>query len=170
LEERAVVYTQLSKFEKIKCIKQVITDWDGRFFILQPDGKCSMVRDVSPSSKLYTSVRRMMNYVVKKSENNSSRVATQQKRKPGDRKTKKTTNSYSLFKNPTIVRFETLGGRTDEEMVAEWSQMEQPNVNTIRNLERAAICTLMSLATPIKKNANGFRKNKDITHEGSVDC
>jgi hypothetical protein len=69
LEETADLYGKLSKFEKMECIKKIIADWHGRFFIITPDGSCSQVWadvDTSPSSKLYTSVRRMMNYVIKK--------------------------------------------------------------------------------------------------------
>ena len=40
--------------------------------MMTPSGDCTLVRDASPNSKLYTSVRRMMNYVVKKKSLNPS--------------------------------------------------------------------------------------------------
>ena len=107
LEEKSTLYTQLSKFEKIDCIQQVITNWDGRFFILQADGSCCMVRDISPSSKLYTSVRRMMNYVVKKNElmgdrasNGGSKKKSSKKKQQQDKK-KKTGTKQNLKKSYT---------------------------------------------------------------------
>jgi len=88
LEETADHYSRLSKYEKMECIKTIIADWHGRFFIITPDGSCSQVYDfeASPSSKLYTSVRRMMNYVIKKKSATSSSKGKQRVTNSRERK------------------------------------------------------------------------------------
>ncbi|KAG7337452.1 hypothetical protein IV203_018570 [Nitzschia inconspicua] len=82
LEEYAELYVKSSKFEKMGLIQQLIQDWNGNFYFLNPKtNELGLAREnvkkrgsdsseqkspVSTSSKLYTSVRRMMNYVVAK--------------------------------------------------------------------------------------------------------
>ncbi|KAL3941852.1 MAG: hypothetical protein SGARI_000459 [Bacillariaceae sp.] len=82
LEEHAGRYVKSSKFEKMALIQRLIRDWKGNFFFLNPKtNELSLAREKSEqefdsddeesglpstSSKLYTSVRRMMNYVVAK--------------------------------------------------------------------------------------------------------
>eukprot|EP00532_Pseudo-nitzschia_australis_P001876 CAMPEP_0168193632 /NCGR_PEP_ID=MMETSP0139_2-20121125/18714_1 /TAXON_ID=44445 /ORGANISM="Pseudo-nitzschia australis, Strain 10249 10 AB" /LENGTH=342 /DNA_ID=CAMNT_0008117009 /DNA_START=46 /DNA_END=1074 /DNA_ORIENTATION=- len=72
LESHSGLYIQLSKFQKMGLIQQIIRDWKGNFYILNSktnDLHLAKKRDhdlstTDPSSKkLYTSVRRMMNYV-----------------------------------------------------------------------------------------------------------
>jgi hypothetical protein len=82
LEEHAGLYVKSSKFEKMALIQRLIRDWKGNFYFLNPKtNELSLAREKSrenldsddeeaslpsTSSKLYTSVRRMMNYVVAK--------------------------------------------------------------------------------------------------------
>lgn len=91
LEETADHYSRLSKYEKMECIKTIIADWHGRFFIITPDGSCTQVFDfeASPSSKLYTSVRRMMNYVIKKKQSTSNASASGRQRVTNSRERKR---------------------------------------------------------------------------------
>lgn len=72
LENHSEQYMQLSKFQKMGLIQQIIRDWKGNFYILNSktnDLHLAKKKDhdlstTDPSSrKLYTSVRRMMNYV-----------------------------------------------------------------------------------------------------------
>jgi hypothetical protein len=85
LEEHAALYVKSSKFEKMGLIQELIRDWKGNFYFLNPKtNELGLAREncssnnnkrgsdatgqsnPSTSSKLYTSVRRMMNYVVAK--------------------------------------------------------------------------------------------------------
>jgi hypothetical protein len=80
LEEYAEQYVKISKFEKMGLIQQLIREWKGNFYFLNPKtNELGLAREntkrgsdivdqgnPSTSSKLYTSVRRMMNYVVAK--------------------------------------------------------------------------------------------------------
>jgi hypothetical protein len=152
LEEKAIIYTQLSKFEKMACIKQLITDWDGRFFMLDADGKCCMVRDISPSSKLYTSVRRMMNYVVKKAETKmtSPPSSSQQiiaKRKASGRKAKEQVSMDLTSKTTDHSRDkrESNTGVTSPRGVEDYYYAIDTS-SAILTLEQAAISTLVSLS------------------------
>jgi len=72
LESHSEQYVQLSKFQKMGLIQKIIRDWKGNFYIMnsKTNDLCLAKKkdhDLStkdPSSrKLYTSVRRMMNYV-----------------------------------------------------------------------------------------------------------
>lgn len=72
LESHSKQYMQLSKFQKMGLIQKIIRDWKGNFYIMnsKTNDLCLAKKkdhDLSttdPSSrKLYTSVRRMMNYV-----------------------------------------------------------------------------------------------------------
>ncbi|VEU36570.1 unnamed protein product [Pseudo-nitzschia multistriata] len=72
LESHSEQYMQLSKFQKMGLIQQIIREWNGNFYILNSktnDLHLAKRKDhdlstTDPSSKkLYTSVRRMMNYV-----------------------------------------------------------------------------------------------------------
>ena len=72
LQSHSGLYMQLSKFQKMGLIQQIIRDWKGNFYILNSktnDLHLAKKKDhdlstTDPSSKkLYTSVRRMMNYV-----------------------------------------------------------------------------------------------------------
>jgi hypothetical protein len=72
LESHSEQYVQLSKFQKMGLIQKIIRDWKGNFYIMnsKTNDLCIAKKkdhDLStkdPSSrKLYTSVRRMMNYV-----------------------------------------------------------------------------------------------------------
>ena len=102
LEGYASLYIKSSKFEKMGLIQQLIRDWKGNFYFLNPktnelllakeaknsensknkknsSSSASQKKQVddtpSTSSKLYTSVRRMMNYVIAK---NSQQYGSQQ--------------------------------------------------------------------------------------------
>jgi hypothetical protein len=88
LEEHAALYVKSSKFDKMGLIQELIRDWKGNFYFLNPKtNELGLAREnssssnnnnnkrgsdtvetsnPSTSSKLYTSVRRMMNYVVAK--------------------------------------------------------------------------------------------------------
>jgi hypothetical protein len=154
LEEKAVLYTQLSKFEKMACIKKLINDWAGRFFMLEPDGNCSVVRDSSPSSKLYTSVRRMMNYVVKKNETSDGPRQGQRKKREIQKikpirqvsaGSDRTTSSPARSK--TMKRLATVTPELQRER--EFTQTEPLNTNAITRLEEAAICTLATLSSGV---------------------
>ena len=72
LESHSEQYMQLSKFQKMGLIQKIIRDWKGNFYIMNPKTndlflakrKDQDLSTTDPSSrKLYTSVRRMMNYV-----------------------------------------------------------------------------------------------------------
>jgi len=72
LENYSEQYVQLSKFQKMGLIQKIIRDWKGNFYIMSSktnDLHLAKKKDhdlstTDPSSrKLYTSVRRMMNYV-----------------------------------------------------------------------------------------------------------
>ena len=72
LESHSEQYMQLSKFQKMGLIQKIIRDWKGNFYIMncKTNDLClakKMDHDLSTtdpySRKLYTSVRRMMNYV-----------------------------------------------------------------------------------------------------------
>ncbi len=72
LESHSEQYMQLSKFQKMGLIQKIIRDWKGNFYIMNPKTnelflakrKDQALSTTDPSSrKLYTSVRRMMNYV-----------------------------------------------------------------------------------------------------------
>jgi len=72
LEKHSEQYMQLSKFEKMGLIQHIIREWKGNFYILnsQTNGLClakkkdnELSTTDQSSKKLYTSVRRMMNYV-----------------------------------------------------------------------------------------------------------
>jgi len=80
LERNSEQYVQLSKFQKMGLIQKIIRDWKGDFYIMnsKTNNLCLAKKkdhDLSitdPSSrKLYTSVRRMMNYVNSKSQRQS---------------------------------------------------------------------------------------------------
>jgi hypothetical protein len=100
LEDSASLYVQSSKFEKMSLIQKLIRDWEGNFYFLNQatnelclaKGKKKSPHDMGgsqdgverhdlmtpgedpakKSSKLYTSVRRMMNYVVAKNHHELS--------------------------------------------------------------------------------------------------
>jgi hypothetical protein len=102
LEDHSEKYKQLSKFQKMSLIQQLIRDWRGNFYVL--DSKTNELclvkkkavnggvdadhhrasqyhepEDDIPalSGRLYTSVRRMMNYVItKKQDRNNSGPTT----------------------------------------------------------------------------------------------
>jgi hypothetical protein len=72
LESHSEQYMKLSKFQKMGLIQQIIRDWKGNFYIMNPktndlclakEKKHDLSTTDSSSRKLYTSVRRMMNYV-----------------------------------------------------------------------------------------------------------
>lgn len=72
LESHSEQYIQLSKFQKMGLIQKIIQDWKGNFYIMNAKTnqlflakrKNQDLSTTDPSSrKLYTSVRRMMNYV-----------------------------------------------------------------------------------------------------------
>ncbi len=72
LESQSQQYVQLSKFQKMGLIQKIIREWKGNFYIMNPKTndlclakkKNHDLSTTDPSSrKLYTSVRRMMNYV-----------------------------------------------------------------------------------------------------------
>jgi len=72
LESHSEQYMQLSKFQKMGLIQKIIRDWKGNFYIMNcktNDLSLAKKMDHNLSStdpysrKLYTSVRRMMNYV-----------------------------------------------------------------------------------------------------------
>ncbi len=72
LESHSEQYIQLSKFQKMGLIQKIIRDWKGNFYIMNAKTnelflakrKNKDLTTTDPSSrKLYTSVRRMMNYV-----------------------------------------------------------------------------------------------------------
>lgn len=80
LESHSDQYMRLSKFQKMGLIQQIIRDWNGNFYILNSKSnnlRLAKKRDhelspTDPSSrKLYTSVRRMMNYVNSKTQRKS---------------------------------------------------------------------------------------------------
>ena len=80
LESHSEQYVQLSKFQKMGLIQNIIRDWKGNFYILNSktnDLSLAKKKDhdlstTDPSSrKLYTSVRRMMNYVNSKVQRQS---------------------------------------------------------------------------------------------------
>lgn len=127
LEEHAGLYVKSSKFEKMALIQRLIRDWKGNFFFLNPKtNELSLAREKSnssdsdsssadsdeeaslpsTSSKLYTSVRRMMNYVVAK--NNYSYVqqpsAASASPKRTSTKTKKRKDISSLDDAPALKK------------------------------------------------------------------
>ena len=72
LERHSQQYVELSKFQKMGLIQKIIREWKGNFYIMNPKTndlclakkKNHNLSTADPSSrKLYTSVRRMMNYV-----------------------------------------------------------------------------------------------------------
>jgi len=80
LESNSLRYMQLSKFEKMGLIQKIIRDWKGNFYIMnsKTNDLCLAKRkdhelsNSDPNSrKLYTSVRRMMNYVNSKNQRQS---------------------------------------------------------------------------------------------------
>ena len=80
LESNSLQYMQLSKFEKMGLIQKIIRDWKGNFYIMnsKTNDLCLAKRkdhelsNSDPNSrKLYTSVRRMMNYVNSKNQRQS---------------------------------------------------------------------------------------------------
>jgi hypothetical protein len=77
LERNSEQYIQLSKFQKMGLIQQIIREWKGNFYILnsKTNDLCLAKKNdhelstTDPSArKLYTSVRRMMNYVNSKNQ------------------------------------------------------------------------------------------------------
>lgn len=153
LEETADHYSRLSKYEKMECIKSIIAEWHGRFFIITPDGGCSQVYEfeASPSSKLYTSVRRMMNYVIKKKSVGSSSPGRQ--RVTNSRERKRLRRIKVLERVP--IHHVQIQDHSEEEEASDLSvghedQHEhdsQPSfsVQRIAKLEDSAINVLVSL-------------------------
>ena len=151
LEERANLYTRLSKVEKMEFIRDLIIGWVGRFFILGPDGNISVVRDSSPSSKLYISVRRMMNYVVKKTGGEGPRQSFQH----GRREVKKIgpiarrisfgecdAATATVDRSTEAIKGIATGGNPDSSRMAS-ANFPPPLVQ----LEEAAIATLAALSS-----------------------
>eukprot|EP00980_Cylindrotheca_fusiformis_P016823 scaffold5074_cov99-Cylindrotheca_fusiformis.AAC.5 len=142
LEETADHYSHLSKYEKMECIKDIITNWHGRFFIISPDGNCSQVLEfeASPSSKLYTSVRRMMNYVIKKKSLNSNPGSKY--RLPIAREKKRMRRIRVLGKEDLVKEEESPHApESDHSMV----MLKDHPIPDISRMEDAAIQTLVSL-------------------------
>ena len=161
LESKAVAYTRLSKFEKMDCIKDLINGWDGRFFMVEPgSGSCTVVRDSSPSSKLYTSVRRMMNYVVKKNETSVggsgvfNKEGQHRSKKKSRSEVQKPVSSRKRKRLATVVtpdskRVGTFSIGTDE------SEPMVLDTNIIMELEEEAICTLVRLSSSSLSSSAG---------------
>ncbi|KAL3936051.1 MAG: hypothetical protein SGBAC_008548 [Bacillariaceae sp.] len=155
LEETADHYSRLSKYEKMECIKNIIADWHGRFFIITPDGSCSQVYEfeASPSSKLYTSVRRMMNYVIKKKSVVS--VSPGKQRMTNSRERKRLRRIKVLERFP--IHQVQVSDHSEEEasdisvgnedLQDQQQQQQQPsfNIQRIATLEDSAIHVLVSL-------------------------
>jgi len=153
LEETADHYSRLSKYEKMECIKNIIADWHGRFFIITPDGSCSQVYEfeASPSSKLYTSVRRMMNYVIKKKAVGSTSPGRQ--RLTNSRERKRLRRIKVLERVPMHhiqVQSQSEEDEASDLSVGQDDQHEHDvlpsfNVQRIAKLEDSAINVLVSL-------------------------
>ena len=137
LEETSDHYSSLTKFEKMDFIRQLITDWHGRFYMMTPDGDCTLVRDASPNSKLYTSVRRMMNYVVKKKSLNPSSKKAPSHAKEGEQGQVKVSGKKAQRKAGGIER------RQNETS----SPTSVAAVGDFDGLENAAIHALASLTS-----------------------
>jgi hypothetical protein len=142
LEETADRYSHLSKYEKMECIKTIISDWHGRFFIITPDGDCSQVLEfeASPSSKLYTSVRRMMNYVIKKRSLNSKTNAKHRISNSRDKK---------RLRRIRVLEKEEEGEQHDDSAapIVIKTELNARAFQDIARMEDAAIHTLVSLIT-----------------------
>ena len=87
LERNSEQYIQLSKFQKMGLIQQIIREWKGNFYILnsKTNDLCLAKKNnhelstTDPSArKLYTSVRRMMNYVNSKNQRQHQPSPSQQ--------------------------------------------------------------------------------------------
>lgn len=140
LEETADRYSRLSKYEKMECIKNIISNWHGRFFIITPDGNCSQVLEfeASPSSKLYTSVRRMMNYVIKKKSLNTSSIVKH--RMPNSRDKKR-------LRRIRVLEKEAEKQHDSVSTVVIKAELDACAIQDIASMEDAAIQTLVSLFT-----------------------
>ena len=82
LEDHSEQYVHLSKFQKMALIQEIIREWKGNFYIMNAKTndlclakkKDHDLSSTDPSSrKLYTSVRRMMNYVNSKVQRHPQR-------------------------------------------------------------------------------------------------
>jgi len=134
LEDTADLYRSLSKFEKMDYISKIIAEWNGRFFMLRADGSFYLVRDSSPSSKLYTSVRRMMNYVVKKKSTSSNAYTSLSHRK-------------GIEKETSAAKRRPIRLNTEVRQNSSISPTAISDFRGFDGLEHEAIHTLLSLTT-----------------------
>ena len=134
LEDTADLYRSLSKFEKMDYISKIIAEWNGRFFMLRADGSFYLVRDSSPSSKLYTSVRRMMNYVVKKKSTSSNAYTRLSHRK-------------GIEKETSAAKRRPIRLNTEVRQNASISPTAISDSRGFDGLEHEAIHTLLTLTT-----------------------
>jgi hypothetical protein len=90
LERNSEQYIHLSKFQKMGLIQQIIREWKGNFYILnsKTNDLCLAKKNdhelstTDPSArKLYTSVRRMMNYVNSKNQRQHQQQPQQQQQR-----------------------------------------------------------------------------------------
>lgn len=111
LEDHSEQYKQLSKFQKMGLIQQLISNWRGNFYVLDSKtDQLSLVQTKSKtatkigvdqcanhdhepegsalSGKLYTSVRRMMNYVIAKKQDRLSIVSARAIQAKGKKKSR----------------------------------------------------------------------------------
>ena len=118
LEEHAAEYVSSSKFVKMSLVQKLIRDWKGNFYFLNPKtNELSLAREnkaneefdsddeeaglPSTSSKLYTSVRRMVNYVVSKgnysyAEAAASSTASPKRKNSTSKSNKKRKESFDV--------------------------------------------------------------------------